>query len=143
MTKTVSACNWVVSRVTEEDLNEYVQTGVLAKKDVIHWRVPGNETHPEPKDGEVIVFTDHLLWGFSPLGSKFFCDVLHFFKLHPQDIGPNSVSNIYNFQVFCEVYLQQEPTVELFREFYYLNRQTEFTDGPGLELGGISIQMRK
>ena len=55
MVKTVIACNWVVSWVTEEDLNEYVQISVLAKKDVIHWRVPGNETHPEPKDGEVIV----------------------------------------------------------------------------------------
>ena len=34
MVKTVTACNWVFSRVTEEDLNEYVQTYVLAKKDV-------------------------------------------------------------------------------------------------------------
>ena len=41
MTKTITACNWVVSWVTEEELNEYIQTGVLAKKDVIHWRVPG------------------------------------------------------------------------------------------------------
>lgn len=143
MVKTVTACNWVVSWVIDEDLNEYVQTGVLAKIDVIHCKVPGNETHPEPKDGEVIVFTDHINRSSSPPGSKFFPNVQHFFKLHPQDIGPNSVSNICNFQVFCEVYLQQEPTVELFREFYYLNRQNEFTDGPSLELGGISIHHRK
>lgn len=84
-----------------------------------------------------------MLRGFSPPGSKFFRDVLHFFKLHPQDNGPNSISSICNFQVFREVYLQQEPTIELFREFYYLNRQNEFTDGPSLELGGISIQRRK
>ena len=117
--------------------------GVLAKNDLIHWRVPSTEIPPEPKEGEVIVFIDHLLRGFTPPGSKFFRDVVHFFKLHPQDIGPNSVSNICNFQVFCEVYLQQEPTVELFREFYYLNWQTEFTNGPSLELGSISIQRRK
>src|SRR5215216_5648227 len=98
--------------------------GVLAKKGIIHWRDPGTETHPQPKEGEVIVFTDHLLWGFIPPGSKFFRDVLNFFQLHPQDIGPNSVSNICNFQVFYEVYLQQEPTIEFLREFYYLNRQT-------------------
>ena len=143
MTKTVTSCNRVASWVTEQTLNEHVQVGVLAAKDIIHWRAPGAETTPEPKEGEVIVFTDHMLQGFTLLGSKFFRDMLHFFKLHPQDIGPNSVSNICNFQVFCEVYLQQEPTVELFREFYYLNRQTEFTDGPNLELGGISIQRRK
>ena len=84
-----------------------------------------------------------MLRGFSPPGSKFFRDVLHFFKIHPQDIDPNFVSNICNFQVFCEVYLQQEPTIELFREFYYLNRQNEFIDGPSLELGGISIQRQE
>ena len=94
MVKTVTACNWAVSRVTEEDLNEYVQTGVLAQKDVIHWRVPGTETPPEPKDGEVVVFNDQMLRGFSPPGSKFFRDVLHFFKLHPQDIDPNSVKHL-------------------------------------------------
>ena len=140
MVKTVPACNWVISWVTEEDLKEYVQTGVLAKKEVIHWRVPSNETRPEPKDGEVVVFMDHMDRRFSPTGSRFFRDVLHFLKLHPQDIRPNFVSNICNFQVFCEVYLQQEPTIELFREIYYLTRQNEFTDGPSLELGGISIQ---
>ena len=67
---------------------------------------------------------------------------MHFFKLHPQDLGPNSISNIYKFQVLCEVYLQEEPIVELFREYFYLNRQNECTNDPSLELGGISIQRR-
>ena len=101
------------------------------------------EERPNLRDGEVIVFTDQLNRGFSPPGSKFFREVLQFFKLHPQDIGPNSISNIYNFQVLCEVYLQQEPTVELFREYFYLNRQNECTNGLSLELGGISIQRRQ
>ena len=85
----------------------------------------------------------HLDRGFSPPGSKKFRDVLASFQLHLQDIGPNSVSNICNFQVFCEVYLQEEPTVELFRDFFHLNRRTEFSDGPNTELGGVSIQKRK
>lgn len=79
MTKTFTSWNWVASRVTEEDLNNFVQTGVLAKKDDIHWRVPVTENPPEPKEGEVIVFTNHMIRGFSPPGSKFFRDVLHFF----------------------------------------------------------------
>ena len=54
MTKTITSCNWVASRVTEEDLNEFVQKSVLANKDVIHCRVPGTENPPEPKEGEVI-----------------------------------------------------------------------------------------
>ena len=110
MAKYFYACNQVPSRITEEELNGCVATGVLSKKNDIHWRAPGLENPPKPKDGEVVVFVDHLSRGFKPLGSKKFRDVLHYFQLHPQDIGPNSVSNICNFQVFCEAYLQEEPT---------------------------------
>ena len=41
------------------------------------------------------------------------------------------------------MYLQEEPTVELFRNFFHLNRRTEFVDGPNTELGGVSTQKRK
>ena len=86
-------------------LNEYVDMGAFPAKEVTHWRVPGPETTPQPGEGEVVIFSDHLLHGFSPPRSKFFWDALHFYNLHPQDIVPNSVSNLCHFQVFCEVYL--------------------------------------
>jgi hypothetical protein len=117
--------------------------GILPEKEIVHWHVPGPETSPQPQEGEVVIFTDHLLHGFSPPGSKIFRDVLHFFKIRPQDIAPNSVTNLCQFQVLCEAYLQEEPTVNMFRDFYYLNRQTEVADGPLFELGGISIQRRR
>ena len=41
------------------------------------------------------------------------------------------------------MYLQEEPSVDLFREYFYLNRQNEFTDGPSQELEGISMQRCK
>ena len=46
MAKTYTSCNWVKSRVTEEELNNYVATGALAKKEDIHWRAPGDEVPP-------------------------------------------------------------------------------------------------
>ena len=95
--------------VTEEQLDRCVATGALAKKEVIHWRALGPENPPEPKDGEVVVFADHLGRGFSPPGSKNFWGVLASFQLHPQDIGPNSVSNMCDFQVFCEAYFKKNP----------------------------------
>ena len=125
-------------------LQEYVKIGFLPAKNIIHWRAPKpDEVRPQPHDDEVIVFTDHMNRGFSPPGSKFFHDFLHFLQLHPQDIGPNSVSNICNFQLYSEVYLQEEPSVDFYREYFYLNRQNEFTGVPGQELGGILIQRRR
>ncbi|XBI58866.1 hypothetical protein VPH35_040030 [Triticum aestivum] len=137
-------CNWMRSNVTNETLADFVKSGYLPKKDVMSYRAPDpSEERPQPKDGEVVIFADHMSRGFAPPGSKFFRDVLNFFDLWPQDIGPNSVSNICNFQVFCEVYLGEVPSLLLFRELFYLNRQNECANGPSLELGGISIQRRR
>ena len=105
MTKTVTSCDWVTSTVTEQALNEYVQVGVLSAKEVIHWQALGAKTRPEPKEGEVIVFADHMGRGFSPPGSQFFRDVLNFYQLYLQGIGPNSVCIICNFHVFHVVYI--------------------------------------
>ncbi|XBI16278.1 hypothetical protein VPH35_058567 [Triticum aestivum] len=137
-------CNWMRSNVTNETLADFVKSGYLPKKDIMSYRAPDpSEERPQPKDGEVVIFADHMSRGFAPPGSKLFRDVLNFFDLRPQDIGPNSVSNICNFQVFCEVYLGEEPSLLLFREIFYLNRQNECANGPSLELGGISIQRRR
>lgn len=136
-------CNWVASQISEIMLQDFKDQGFLSATEAATCRVPMGECPPTPKPGEVIIFMDHLQRGFSPSGSKFFRDVLHFYNLHPQDIGPNSVSNLCQFQVVCEAYLQTEPTVTLFREFFYLNKQTEYANGPSLELGGVSIQRRR
>ena len=91
-------CNWIPSTVTKSKLAEFVKSGHLPKREVMSYRVPNpSEEIPQPKDGEVVVFTDHMNRGFAPPGSKFFRDVLNFFDLRPQDIGPNSVSNLCNF----------------------------------------------
>ena len=143
MAKQVYECNWVPSRVTEDQLDDLVLIGALGSKDTIHWRAPGKECPPTPREGEVVVFVDHLARGFKTPGSKFYRDVLADFQLHPQDTGPNSVTNMCHFQVLCEVFFQEEPTVELFRDLFHLNRRTEFNDGSNTELGGMAIQKRK
>ena len=76
MAKQFVACNWVPSRITEDDLVKAASIGVLGPKEVLHWRAPGKECPPKPKEGEIIVFFDHLARGFNPPGSKFFRDVL-------------------------------------------------------------------
>ena len=66
MAKTFYACNWVPSRIMEEDLKGCVITSALPKQSEIHWRAPGPENPPEPKDGEIVLFVDHLNCGFKP-----------------------------------------------------------------------------
>ena len=83
-------CNWMRSNVTDDTLADFVKTGYLPKKEIMSYRAPDpSEERPQPRDGEVVIFADHMSRGFAPPGSKFFREVLNFFDLRPQDIGPN------------------------------------------------------
>jgi hypothetical protein len=95
--------------MSELILEDLVITRLLPAKDQINWRAPEEETQPAPGPNEIVIFGDHLDRGFRPLGSKKIRDILHHFGVRPQDLGPNSVLNLSNFQTFYEVYLQVKP----------------------------------
>src|SRR3954464_1782504 len=64
-------CNWVKSIVTESTLSEFVKSGYLPKKEVMSYRAPDPSMEkPQPKEGEVIIFTNHMSRGFAPPGSR-------------------------------------------------------------------------
>ena len=102
------------SLVTEKKLKELAEEVLLPSQEEIKWRVPGDESRPASKEGEVIVFAEHVIRGFRPPGSRFFMSILNSYKLHRQDLSANSLLNICHFQVFCEVYLQKKPSLGLF-----------------------------
>ena len=49
-----------------------VSIGTLPKKTEIRWRVPRAKNPPTPRQGEVVVFVEHIGRGFKPPGSKFY-----------------------------------------------------------------------
>ena len=60
-TKAPVTSNWVPSIVTKSKLAEFVKSAHLPKKEVMSYRAPdSSEERPQPKEGEVIVFTDHM-----------------------------------------------------------------------------------
>ena len=140
---TVFKADWLPTKVDDAFLNDCVKMANLDPKEVIGWRSGLGEEIPNPKEGEIVVFAEHLERGFKPPGSKFLRDAMAFMNVRLQDLGPNSISNMCQFQVFCEAYLRMEPSVTLFCYFFHLNRQTEFSNGPSLELGGVNVQRRK
>lgn len=77
MSKT-TICNWVSSQVSDLVLKDYQEQGLLPAQEEIGWRAGQGDDIPKPGEGEVVVFIDHLLGGFSPPGSKFFRDFLNF-----------------------------------------------------------------
>lgn len=133
--KTSKAVSWTKSNISDLVLDDSVDQGSLPAHEEIEWRVLQEETHPQPTEGEIAIFADHLHRGFQPPGSKFFRDVLHFFNLMPQDLGPNSM--------FLRGISSYKANHQFLPGFFYINRQTECKNGQRIELGGISIQRRK
>ena len=87
--KTTTICNWVPSTVTKDTLKDFVTVGYLLEKSVMSYRAPDPaEEKPQPKDGEIIVFTDLMNRGFSPPGSNFFREVLHFSSFIRKTLDP-------------------------------------------------------
>ena len=100
--KAPTVCNWVPSTVTEDTLKDFVTIGCLPAKTIMSYRAPDpTEERPQLKDGEVIVFRDHMNRGFSPPGSKFFRDVLHFSSFAHKTLDPTlyPISAIFKFFV--------------------------------------------
>ncbi|KAE8770481.1 hypothetical protein D1007_57766 [Hordeum vulgare] len=115
--KTNKAVNWTKSIMSELVLQDWVDCRFLPPKGEIQWCAREEETNPRPGQNEIICFVDHIDRGFHPCGSKFFRDVLHHFNIKPQDLGPKSILNLYQFQAFCKMYLQMETKINLFKEF--------------------------
>ena len=63
--------NWAKSTVTETMLQWYEDSGELSRKRDIAWRAAGDEIHPKPREGEVVVLLDHVTQGLHPPGSSF------------------------------------------------------------------------
>ena len=133
----VSKCNFSSSTVSEELLHDFVAYGVLPPKTVVQWRAPERERRPDPHPGEHIFFTSWLNRGFTPPGSKFLREVLHFFYLHPQDISPNSLMYIAMHTTLCEGYLCIKPSLPLFRYLFQCKERDRF-----VQCGAITFQRR-
>ena len=120
--RSISA-DWGGSTITAEQLKSHRLAGLLPSS--VKARAPGDESVPSPAKGEVVIFTEHLLRGFTPPGNLFFRQLLEFYKLRIHELAPNSILTLSNFVVLCEDYLQIKPDLDLWLELFYCNPQPE------------------
>ena len=81
---TVFKSDWLPTKVNDAILNDYVKTGNLDPQEVIGWRTGLGEEVPNTKEGEIVVFVEHLERGFKPPRSKFLRDAMTFMNVRLQ-----------------------------------------------------------
>ncbi|KAE8790308.1 hypothetical protein D1007_35461 [Hordeum vulgare] len=97
---------------------------MLPPASLVAVRIPGAETAPTPKEGEVVVFDEHFYRGFGLPTSNFFANFLTFFGLQPHHLAPNAILQLVSFVVVCEGFLGIEPRLDLWQSLFFFKQQS-------------------
>lgn len=102
---------WRGSKITAENIAKACSEGLIGKADEVEARIARKELMPMPRQGEYVIFLDHLDHGLALSASTFFHSLLDEYGLQPHHLGANSISQISAFVAACEAYLGVPPTV--------------------------------
>src|SRR5438132_9094 len=105
--------------------------------DVLVLREGGSAGVPQPRVGEIVIFTSFLTAGLAPPFSKFLRYVLSYYGIHLTHLVPNSIVILSTFAHLCEMFLGIPPNLYLFRYFFLLRPHA--SDGV---VGSCSFQRR-
>src|SRR5881394_4568244 len=73
--------------------------------DVLVLREGGGAGVPQPRAGEVVLFTSFLTAGLAPLFSEFLKYVLSYYGIHLAHLVPNSIVILSTFAHLCKMFL--------------------------------------
>ncbi|XP_071681163.1 uncharacterized protein [Lolium perenne] len=130
--------SWRGSYMQEDDIERLVRLRRIPRSVIT--RVPGEETEPEPRNGERVVFGAHLDRGLGLPASPFFRQFLDHFGLQPHHLPANACVLLSCFVAFMEAYAGLWPDIDFWSRLFFLKAQTN--DGRLRACGAASIYTR-
>ena len=101
---------WDGSNNHEDHIAFLLQTRQLPGEDYVRARPPPEgEIVSAPQEGERVVFRSHFIYGLGLQASDFLRAFLHFYRLQPHHLMPNTVVLLSAFVTLCEGYLGIPP----------------------------------
>ncbi|KAI5022131.1 hypothetical protein ZWY2020_058861 [Hordeum vulgare] len=105
--------DFLPSTVTEEDLLELVEHGMIVHKS---WRLPAEgETEPTPRERERVLLLSHVHRGFSLPPHPFFKGIMNHFGAQLHHFPLNAIAHLSAFVVLCECFIGCPPHWGLFK----------------------------
>ena len=89
-----------------------------------------------------MILASHVIRGMALPPSDFFTEVLEYYGLQPHNIGPNNILVVAAFEALFEGYLGVRPSLDFFRYFFHVRRQTRPDDGGLTTCGSVSFNCR-
>jgi hypothetical protein len=130
-----------MSVVSESDLLQLIDVGILPPKELCSWRICRGVTVPTEDTHESVVYVLFLIRGLALPISPFFRGLLDFYNLNLTHLNPNSILQISIFVHLCEAYLIVLPHFGLWKYLYHC--RPGMAGGQHQLMGGASLEMRR
>jgi len=134
------AKEWKKSRCTTRSLNDLIEMGLLHDQELGGWKVPEEESYPDPRAGEIVVFEDFFKRGFGVPVHPFLQGLLLYYEIRICNLHPNSILLVATFIHLCEAFVGIEPDFDLFRYLFYLGKKGAV--GGSKIAGGVYLNLR-
>ncbi|KAE8817343.1 hypothetical protein D1007_05037 [Hordeum vulgare] len=115
---------WLGIDICDGHIDALCHRRMLPWASLVVVRIPGAETAPTPREGEVVVFEEHFYIGFRLLASKFFANFLTFFGLQPHHLAPNAILQFASFIVLCKGFLGIKSRLDLWQRLFFFKKQS-------------------
>jgi hypothetical protein len=102
--------------VTEEQIQNLADRGLLRPKTEVGWRLATGEEFPTEGTGETVIFLAHIERVFRVPAGDFLRGL--FYRIELVHLVPNSITIISTFIHLCKAYLGITPHFHLWRNFF-------------------------
>jgi hypothetical protein len=130
-----------MSVVSESDLLQLVDVGILPPEELCSWWICRGVTVPTEDTHESVVYVPFLIRGLALPISPFFHGLLDFYNLNLTHLNTNSILQISIFVHLCKAYLGVLPHFGLWKYLY--NCRPGMAGGQHQLMGGASLEMRR
>jgi hypothetical protein len=119
------------SGVSHQIINDYVNADYLVPDSLgnIIFRPPGDETIPEPRPNEAIVFRDQFVAGLRFPLDPFVSGVLERFDMQLHQVTPNGISRLSSYAMAMKMY-GLAPSVDVFARYYSIKQRRNKIKNP-------------
>ena len=97
---------WIRSTLVLDDLQDLAESGLIEHAS---WRLPEDESEPQPQEGECVLLATHVDHGFSLPPHPFFRAFLNFFGAQLHHFSPNTIKYLAAYDSLCENFLGCRP----------------------------------
>ncbi|KAE8795045.1 hypothetical protein D1007_30249 [Hordeum vulgare] len=111
---------WLGIEICDDHIKALRHRRMLPPASLVMVGIPGAETAPTPREGEIVVFDEHFYMSFGLPAGTFFSNWLTFFGLQPHHLAPSAILQLSFLRPPVRGLSGIEPRLDLWQSLFFL-----------------------